>query len=115
MDTSLTFENSDIAKGAALFKRRCVTCHTLSDKARALSGPHLNNILGRGIGAVEGFRYSKAFKKAAEAGQIWDMEQLVSFLANPKKSIKGTKMSFSGLKKQNDIDAIIAYLNAEGA
>ena len=103
-----------VAAGKKVF-RKCKACHQIGPKAKSRSGPHLNNILGREIGAVEGFRYSKAFKKAAEAGQIWDMEQLVSFLANPKKSIKGTKMSFSGLKKQNDIDAIIAYLNAEGA
>ena len=110
----IAFSPELVAAGKKVF-RKCKACHQIGPKAKSRSGPHLNNILGRGIGAVEGFRYSKAFKKAAEAGQVWDMEQLVSFLANPKKSIKGTKMSFSGLKKQNDIDAIIAYLNAEGA
>ncbi len=103
-----------VAAGKKVF-RKCKACHQVGPEAKSRSGPHLNNILGRGIGAIDGFQYSKAFKKAAEAGQVWDMEQLVSFLANPKKSIKGTKMSFSGLKKQKDIDAIIAYLNAEGA
>ena len=103
-----------VAAGKKVF-RKCKACHQVGPEAKSRSGPHLNNILGRGIGAIDGFQYSKAFKKAAEAGQVWDMEQLVSFLANPKKSIKGTKMSFSGLKKQKDIDGIIAYLNAEGA
>ena len=103
-----------VAAGKKVF-RKCKACHQVGPEAKSRSGPHLNNILGRGIGAIDGFQYSKAFKKAAEAGQVWDMEQLVSFLANPKKSIKGTKMSFSGLKKKKDIDAIIAYLNAEGA
>ena len=103
-----------VAAGKKVF-RKCKACHQVGPKAKSRSGPHLNNILGRGIGTIDGFRYSKAFKKAAEAGQVWDMAQLVSFLANPKKSIKGTKMSFSGLKKEKDIDAIIAYLNAEGA
>jgi cytochrome c2 len=103
-----------VAAGKKVF-RKCKACHQVGPEAKSRSGPHLNNILGRGIGTIDGFQYSKAFKKAAEAGQVWDMEQLVSFLANPKKSIKGTKMSFSGLKKQKDIDAIIAYLNAEGA
>ena len=103
-----------VAAGKKVF-RKCKACHQVGPEAKSRSGPHSNNILGRGIGAIDGFKYSKAFKKAAEAGQVWDMEQLVSFLANPKKSIKGTKMSFSGLKKQKDIDAIIAYLNAEGA
>ena len=103
-----------VAAGKKVF-RKCKACHQVGPEAKSRSGPHLNNILGRGIGAIDGFQYSKAFKKAAEAGQVWDMEQLVSFLANPKISIKGTKMSFSGLKKQKDIDAIIAYLNAEGA
>ena len=103
-----------VAAGKKVF-RKCKACHQVGPEAKSRSGPHLNNILGRGIGTIDGFRYSKAFKKAAEAGQVWDMEQLASFLANPKKSIKGTKMSFSGLKKKKDIDAIIAYLNAEGA
>ena len=103
-----------VAAGKKVF-RKCKACHQVGPKAKSRSGPHLNNILGRGIGTIDGFRYSKAFKKAAEAGQVWDRAQLVSFLANPKKSIQGTKMSFSGLKKEKDIDAIIAYLNAEGA
>ena len=103
-----------VAAGKKVF-RKCKACHQIGPKAKSRSGPHLNNILGRGIGTIDGFRYSKAFKKAAETGQVWDLQQLVSFLANPKKSIQGTKMSFSGLKKQKDIDAIIAYLNAEGA
>lgn len=103
-----------VAAGKKVF-RKCKACHQVGPEAKSRSGPHLNNILGRGIGAIDGFQYSKAFRKAGEAGKVWDMEQLVSFLANPKKSIKGTKMSFSGLKKQKDIDAIIAYLNAEGA
>ena len=103
-----------VAAGKKVF-RKCKACHQIGPKAKSRSGPHLNNILGRGIGTIDGFRYSKAFKKAAETGQVWDLQQLVSFLANPKKSIKGNKMSFSGLKKQKDIDAIIAYLNSEGA
>ena len=110
----ICFEPELVAAGKKVF-RKCKACHQVGPKAKSRSGPHLNNILGRGIGTIDGFRYSKAFKKAAEAGQVWDMAQLVSFLANPKKSIKGTKMSFSGLKKEKDIDAIIAYLNAEGA
>ncbi len=62
-----------VAAGKKVF-RKCKVCHQVRSKGKSRSVPHLNNILGRGIGTIEVFRYSKVFKNAAEAGQVWDME-----------------------------------------
>ena len=66
--------------------------------------------MGRKMGSIEGFKYSKVFKAAAEEGRTWDATSLSEFLAKPKAYMKGTKMSFSGLKKDSDLEAISAYL-----
>ena len=73
------------------------------------NGPHLVNIVGRAAGAVDGFKYSKAM---AGSGLVWDEATLAGFLAKPKKYLKGTKMSFAGLKKESDIANVIAYLKS---
>jgi cytochrome c len=67
------------------------------------------NIVGRAAGAVEEFKYSKAM---AGSGLVWDEAILTGFLAKPKKYLKGTKMSFAGLKKESDIANVIAYLRS---
>ena len=66
--TSLAFASGDLAQGAALFKKKCGSCHALSEEARALSGPHLAAIVDAKAGQVEGFKYSKALQQAAAAG-----------------------------------------------
>ncbi|KIC17735.1 MFS transporter [Leisingera sp. ANG-Vp] len=100
-----------VAKGAKTFKK-CKACHQVGDGAKSKTGPILNGIIGAPAGYVEGFRYSKAMKAAAEGGLVWDEAELAAFLAKPKKYMKGTKMSFAGLKKEGDIEAVIAYLKS---
>ncbi|KMW60699.1 Sulfite dehydrogenase cytochrome subunit SoxD [Candidatus Rhodobacter oscarellae] len=97
-----------IATGETVFKK-CKACHQVGDGAKNRSGPHLNGILGRRAGGVDGFKYSPAM---SESGVTWDAETLASFLANPKGYLKGTKMSFRGIKEDEDLKAIIAYLNS---
>ena len=97
----------DAAAGAKVFKK-CKACHYV-DREKNKSGPHLVNIIGRAAGAVEGFKYSKAM---AGSGLVWDEATLAGFLAKPKKYLKGTKMSFAGLKKEYDIANVIAYLKS---
>jgi cytochrome c2 len=97
----------DAAAGAKVFKK-CKACHYV-DRKRNKSGPHLVNIVGRAAGAVEGFKYSKAM---AGSGLVWDEATLAGFLAKPKKYLKGTKMSFSGLRKDTDIANVISYLKS---
>ncbi|KIC08478.1 MFS transporter [Leisingera sp. ANG-M1] len=100
-----------VAKGEKTFKK-CKACHQVGDGAKSKTGPILNGIIGAPAGYVEGFRYSKAMKAAAEGGLVWDEAELAAFLAKPKKYMKGTKMSFAGLKKEGDIEAVIAYLKS---
>ena len=100
-----------VEDGKKLFKK-CAACHMVGDKAKNKSGPVLNGIVGGAPGAVEGFRYSKAMTAFAEGGNVWDAAALDAFLAKPKSFLKGTKMSFAGLKKEEDRAAIIAYLQS---
>ena len=96
----------DPALGEKVFKK-CKACHVVdSDKNK--TGPHLVNIMGRQAGSVEGFtKYSKAIK---ESGIVWDEATLDGFLEKPKAYLKGTRMAFAGLKKEEDRANVIAYL-----
>ncbi|APG46669.1 c-type cytochrome [Phaeobacter porticola] len=100
-----------VSKGEKTFKK-CKSCHQVGEGAKSKTGPVLNNIIGASAGNVEGFRYSKAMKAAAADGLIWNETEMAAFLAKPKKYMKGTKMSFAGLKKDAEIDAVIAYLRS---
>lgn len=100
-----------IKAGEKVFKK-CKSCHQIGEGAKNRSGPILTGVVGNAAGVVDGFKYSKALKKMAEAGLVWDEANLSAFLAKPKKFMKGTKMSFAGLKKDSDIVAINAYLKS---
>ncbi|MEM1301393.1 MAG: c-type cytochrome [Pseudomonadota bacterium] len=102
------------AAGKKVFAK-CKSCHQIGANARNGSGPHLTAVMGRPIGAVDGFKYSKVFQTAGDEGRVWSPEEMAAFLAQPKDYMKGTKMSFRGLNKPADIEAIIAYLQAEGS
>ncbi|MGI3169264.1 c-type cytochrome [Pseudooceanicola sp. C21-150M6] len=99
-----------VAAGETVFKK-CKACHQVGPDASNKTGPVLNGVVGATIGAHDGFKYSKTLAEAHDAGQTWDEATLTDFLANPKKAMKGTKMSFAGLKKDEDIAAVIAYLS----
>jgi len=99
----------DAAAGEKVFKK-CKTCHTF-DPGKKKIGPHLKGVIGRKAGAVEGYKYSKAMKAA---DITWDAANLDEFLKKPKAFMKGTKMSFSGLKKDNQRADVIAYIEAQG-
>lgn len=96
-----------VAAGEKVFGK-CKACHQVGDGAKNRSGPQLNGILGRAIGSVDGFKYSK---NMASMGGNWDADTLAAFLADPRGYVKGTKMSFAGLKKDEDIAAVTAYLS----
>lgn len=102
-----------IAAGEKVFKK-CKACHQVGDGAKNKTGPHLNGVFGRTFGSVDGFKYSNVFKAALEEGRVWDEASLAEFLSKPKGYMKGTKMSFSGLKKDSDLEAINAYLASFG-
>ena len=99
----------DIDAGAKVFKK-CKACHW-ADKEKNKTGPHLVGIIGRTAGSLESYKkYSKAMKAS---GIFWDETTLTDYLRAPKKYLKGTKMAFAGLKKDADIETVIAYLKAQ--
>ena len=99
----------DIKAGEKVFKK-CKACH-YADREKHKTGPHLVNIMGRSAGGLEDYKkYSKAMKAS---GIVWDDTTLADYLRAPKKYVKGTKMAFVGLKKDADINIVIAYLKAE--
>ena len=102
-----------IKAGEAVF-RKCASCHKVGEGARNGVGPALNGIVGQAMAAVEGFTYSGTLADMAAAGGVWDAASLHAFLENPKGFVKGTKMSFAGLKSADDRDAVIAYLATFG-
>lgn len=105
------FASGDVAKGEKLFKK-CKACHAIGEGAKNKVGPEQNDLFGRAAGGLESYgkKYSKAMKAAGEEGLVWNEESLREYLTSPKKFIKGTKMSFAGFKKEEDLDNIIAYL-----
>jgi cytochrome c2 len=98
-----------VTDGEKVFKK-CKSCHQVGDRAKNKSGPILNGVVNRAAGSIEGFRYSRAMKAAAEGGLTWTGDELAAFLAKPKTYLKGTKMSFGGLRKEADQIAVIEYL-----
>lgn len=109
--TSAFAQEGDVAAGKSVFKK-CAACHVYNNEKNRV-GPHLVDIVGRKAGVVEKFKYSKALKKMAEDGLVWDEANLDKYLEAPRKFIKRGKMAFAGLKKEKDRKNIIAFLKAE--
>lgn len=100
-----------VAEGENVFKK-CSACHQVGDGATNRVGPQLNGIMGQQMGSVDGFRYSKTLEGMGADGMVWNAETLAEFLADPRGYVKGTKMSFNGLRKQEDISAVVEYLKS---
>lgn len=99
----------DAKKGERVFGK-CKACH-YADEDKKKTGPTLLHIFGRHAGAIEDFKYSKAMAGAGEEGLVWTTETLTEYLSNPRKYIKGNRMAFAGLKKEDDIANLLAYLH----
>ncbi|MEP2683611.1 MAG: cytochrome c family protein [Sulfitobacter sp.] len=97
---------ADAGEGEKVF-RKCAACHTVEEGGARKVGPNLFGIVSGPVAAVEGYRYSPALE--AYGGE-WTPERLDAFLAKPRKEVKGTKMAFAGLRKQEDRDNLISYL-----
>lgn len=107
------FADGDAAKGKKVFVK-CKACHVL-DKEKNKVGPHLVGIIDRTIASVDGFKYSKgadSMMAFAEGGKVWDEATLAEYLKKPKALIKKTKMAFPGLKKDQQIADLIAYMKS---
>jgi len=101
------FASTNSTEGAKIFKK-CAACHSISQGGGNKIGPALWGVLGRKAGSVSDYKYSKAIVAHEKP---WSFEEMNGFLLKPKDWIKGTKMSFAGLKKANERAAVILYMN----
>ena len=95
----------DPAAGQRVYNT-CRACHVV-DQEQNRVGPHLVGIFGREAGAVEGFNYSPALK---ESGIVWDEESIAAYVADPRGFIPGNRMAFAGVRREADIENLLAYL-----
>ena len=107
IDIATLMALGDLAHGEKVFKK-CAACHSIVKGGKNNIGPALYNVVGRKIGSVTDYKYSKAL---AAYGKEWTFEELNGYLIKPAKWIKGTKMAFAGLRKEKDRASVIKYLN----
>jgi cytochrome c len=103
----------DAAAGERVFAQ-CRACHQVGESAKNAVGPHLNGLFGRVAGSVEGYNYSPANKNSA---LTWDEATFRDYIQNPRAKMPGTKMVYAGLKDEQRIADLVAYLkqfNAQG-
>ena len=106
-DIMALLASASTADGEKIFKK-CAACHSIAKGGGNKIGPALWGVLGRQAGSVSNYKYSKAM---ATHGKTWSFEEMNSFLIKPRDWIKGTKMSFVGLKSEKDRAAVILYMN----
>ena len=107
IDIAALISLGDLATGEKVFKK-CAACHSIVKGGKNNIGPALYNVVGRQVGAVNDYKYSKAL---SGYGKEWTFEELNGYLLKPAKWIKGTKMAFAGLRKEKDRASVIIYLN----
>tara|TARA_Y100000591_G_C21608010_1_gene581373 strand:+ start:68 stop:604 length:537 start_codon:yes stop_codon:yes gene_type:complete len=107
VDIAALMAMGDVASGEIIFKK-CAACHSIVKGGKNNIGPALYNVVGRKIGGVADYKYSKALIAYEKE---WSFEELNGFLIKPAKWIKGTKMAYAGLRKEKDRASVIKYLN----
>ena len=100
--------SADVAKGAESAKK-CASCHTFDKGGKVLTGPNLWGIVGREKASVAGFNYSTAMK---QMNGVWTIKDLFEFVANPKKMVPNTAMTFPGINRPSERADLMAYLNS---
>ena len=107
VDIAALMALGDVESGKKVFKK-CAACHSIVKDGKNKIGPALYNVVGRKVGGVSDYKYSKAL---AAYEKEWTFEELNGFLIKPAKWIKGTKMAYAGLRKESDRASVIKYLN----
>ena len=107
IDIAALMAMGDLTTGEKVFKK-CAACHSIVKGGKNNIGPALYNVVGRKVGAIDDYKYSKAL---AGYEKEWTFEELNGYLIKPAKWIKGTKMAFAGLRKEKDRASVILYLN----
>jgi cytochrome c len=96
----------DAAAGEKVFTQ-CRACHQVGESAKNGVGPVLNGLFGRHSGSVEGYNYSPANKNS---GITWDEATFRDYIKDPRAKIPGTKMIYAGVKDEQRVTDLVAYL-----
>lgn len=100
------YVSANLDNGGRIF-RRCQACHTVEEGGRNMVGPNLHGVFGREAGHKDDFRYSPAM---SDSGVVWSAETLDAYLTNPREYMPGNRMSFAGLRAEQDRHDLIAWL-----
>jgi cytochrome c len=100
----------DAAAGDKVFAV-CRACHQIGENAKIAVGPVLNGVIGRKAGTYPGYSYSDANKNS---GLTWDEDTFRTYIKDPRAKIPGTKMIFVGIKDDQKITDLIAFLKSYG-
>ncbi|MGE5819587.1 MAG: c-type cytochrome [Deltaproteobacteria bacterium] len=96
----------DVEKGANVFKQ-CLACHSIGEGAKNKIGPELNGLDARQSGSAPGYSYSDANKNS---GIVWNETTFKEYIKDPRAKIPGTKMIFPGVKSEQQVDDLWAYI-----
>ena len=100
-------QSGDVAKGERAFNLQCKACHTLERGGANKIVPNLYGLMGRRSGTMKGYGYSEVMRRF---GIEWTDKTLAEYLRDPRTSMPGTKMVFAGIRRQDQLDDVIAYL-----
>ena len=104
---SASAQSGNEARGERLFNQQCKACHTVEKGARNTVGPNLFDLFGSKAGATEGYEFSDAMKNS---GIVWDDRTLTEYLKDPKAKVPGTKMTYIGLRQEQQQEDMVAFL-----
>ena len=108
-DIKVFLDLGSIDHGKTVVKK-CIGCHSVSKGGSNKIGPALWGVIGRKVGSISDYKYSKAM---SGFGKNWDFEAMNNFLIKPKDYIKKNKMAFSGISNEKDRASLILYLNEQ--
>jgi cytochrome c len=97
----------DAEAGKASFNK-CLACHAIGEDAKNKVGPELNGLDGRKSGTVPDYNYSDANKNS---GITWNETEFKTYIKDPKAKVPGTKMAFAGIKKEQEVNDLWAYVS----
>ena len=103
------YSDASYSIGKRVFKL-CSSCHTVAEGGPNLIGPNLHGLFGKQVGYADGFSYSPAVQ---EADFIWTPEKLDEWLESPRTFLPNNRMTFQGVRKPAERQAVIAYLMVE--
>ncbi len=107
IDIAALLALGDLETGTKVWKK-CSACHVVEKGGANKIGPALYGVLGRKVAAIDDYKYSQAL---TDYNKEWTFQEMNGYLKKPQTWIKGTKMSFAGLRKEKDRASVILFLN----